>query len=397
VLSLVVLATLATAVDIAFAQTPAQMEYDRQQREYWRQQEQQRQEQQRQQQIMQDNARRQQEESRQLNAPSGQGTGSAGGGSTGGGQGRSTNQAAADNLSAARATWEKKPPLPPDHNPLLGKWTRPASPKGNSSDPFAGLMALAKGGLCEVLFGGGVFEFKTDRLMGMDARTAPQELDRVEYRGDSKHVVVIPKTTVKLMEFDVEGPDRINWKSQNCVLVRSGPASSSAGATGASSTNASSATPPSGASKVASSTATSTSAASSGGGVLELSVGAPSAGNKVAGRKLWVLREDAQVALIKGGITSTPYASVLQNWMRACSARSPDCEKGVLALKGYSVGIATTDANGHATTPSLPPGRYWVLSDAKVANKHVMWNQPVDVKSSVKSLTLDERNSMPVD
>ena len=47
--------------------------------------------------------------------------------------------------------------------------------------------------------------------------------------------------------------------------------------------------------------------------------------------------------------------------------------------------------------PSLPPGRYWVLSDAKVANKHVMWNQPVDVKSSVKSLTLDERNSMPVD
>ena len=58
--------------------------------------------------------------------------------------------------------------------------------------------------------------------MGMDARTPPQELDRVEYRGDSKHVVVIPKTTVKLMEFDVEAPNRINWKSQKCVLVRAG-------------------------------------------------------------------------------------------------------------------------------------------------------------------------------
>jgi hypothetical protein len=56
----------------------------------------------------------------------------------------------------------------------------------------------------------------------MDGRTPPQELDRVEYRGDSKHVVVIPKTTVKLMEFDVEGPNRINWKSQKCVLVRAG-------------------------------------------------------------------------------------------------------------------------------------------------------------------------------
>jgi hypothetical protein len=54
---------------IAWAQTPAQMEYERQQREYWRQQEQQRQEQQRQQQIMNENARRQQEESRRLNAP----------------------------------------------------------------------------------------------------------------------------------------------------------------------------------------------------------------------------------------------------------------------------------------------------------------------------------------
>ena len=60
------------AVGMSSAQTPAQMEYERQQREYWRQQEQQRQEQQRQQQIMQENARRQQEESRRLNAPAGQ-------------------------------------------------------------------------------------------------------------------------------------------------------------------------------------------------------------------------------------------------------------------------------------------------------------------------------------
>ena len=54
------------------AQTPQQMEYERQQREYRLQQEQQRQEQQRQQQLMDENARRQQEESRRLNAPMGQ-------------------------------------------------------------------------------------------------------------------------------------------------------------------------------------------------------------------------------------------------------------------------------------------------------------------------------------
>lgn len=57
------LTVLAIAPQDAWAQTPAQMEYERQQREYWRQQEQQRQEQQRQQQLMNENARRQQEES----------------------------------------------------------------------------------------------------------------------------------------------------------------------------------------------------------------------------------------------------------------------------------------------------------------------------------------------
>ena len=66
------LTAVALAPHGAAAQTPAQMEYDRQQREYRQQQEQQRQDQQRQQQLMNENARRQQEESRQLNAPSGQ-------------------------------------------------------------------------------------------------------------------------------------------------------------------------------------------------------------------------------------------------------------------------------------------------------------------------------------
>jgi hypothetical protein len=202
------------------------MEYERQQREYRLQMERQREEQQRQQQIMNENARRQQEESRRLNAPQGSGMGGQSG-TPGSGtpppERSASGQASTNNLSAARAAWQKKPPLPPEQNPLLaGKWIRPTSTQGKSSDPFATLAAMAKGGLCDVLFGGGTFEFRTDRLMGMDARTPPQELDRVEYRGDSKHVVVIPKTTVKLMEFDVEGPNRINWKSQKCVLVRAG-------------------------------------------------------------------------------------------------------------------------------------------------------------------------------
>ena len=37
------------------------------------------------------------------------------------------------------------------------------------------------------------------------------------------------------------------------------------------------------------------------------------------------------------------------------------------------------------------------MSDAKVGGRHMMWNQPVDLKGGPISLTLDERNAMPVD
>jgi hypothetical protein len=280
--------------------------------------------------------------------------------------------------------WEKRPALPADRNPLLGKWQRPPSTRPNPSDPFGAVTAMAKGGLCEVLFGGGVFEFRPDRLVGMDERTRETELDRVEYRGDAKRVVVLPKTTLKLIEFDFEGPDRINWASQKCVLVRVGAASSSASAAKPATAAGAAPMPAAG-------------AASSAGGVLAFSVGAPSAENKVAGRKLWVLKQDPQFALIKGGIKSTPYASVLQNWMRACATQAPECEKGTRALQAVTVGIATTDANGRAQTPTLPVGRYWVLSDAMVGNKRVMWHELVDVKAGQQSLTLDQRNALPVD
>jgi TolA-binding protein len=101
---------LCTVAASGLAQTPAQLEYERQQREYWRQQEQQRQEQQRQQQIMQDNARRQQEESSRINAPAGQ---APSGAAPGAAPARGGDPSGAQAASAARAMWEKRPALHP--------------------------------------------------------------------------------------------------------------------------------------------------------------------------------------------------------------------------------------------------------------------------------------------
>src|ERR1700730_1423101 len=56
-----------------------------------------------------------------------------------------SGRAGAAAVEAARRSWQQKPPLPPDRNPLLGRWKRPPTGQGNSSDPFAALQALAQG------------------------------------------------------------------------------------------------------------------------------------------------------------------------------------------------------------------------------------------------------------
>jgi len=328
----------------------------------------------------------QQEQQRQQQSmPSGQ----AAPAMPGGGYGSSGGDAAvAAAYEKARRNWLKQPALPADRNPLIGsRWTRPASTQGKPGDPFSNLMALAKGGLCELLFGGGMFEFRAGALVGMEPNgSGQQELDRVEYRGDAHHVVVLPNTTVRIMEWDVEGPDRIRWASQNCVLVRAG---------GAASARTAMAQPgsagPEGAANVAG-------AGAGAGGVLSLSIVGNAAGSiNVANRKLWVLKKEPRQALIAAGLPDNANGNALQNWIRACQTRAPSCQQGGMALKPYLLGIATTDANGHAQSPPLPSGRYWVFGDGRIDNRPMLWNQVVDVRGGPASLTLDERNATPVD
>jgi hypothetical protein len=306
-----------------------------------------------------------------------------------GGGGLSSGQAAVvAAYQKARQSWLKRPPLPADRNPLLGsRWMRPASTQGKSGDPFSELMALAKGGLCGVLFGGGMFEFRAGALVGMEPNgSGEQELDQVEYRGDAHHVVVLPRTTMSLMEWDIEGPDRIRWASQNCVLVRAG---------GAPSARAAMAQP---ATARMESQATGPGALAGASGVLSLSILANPAGSiNVANRKLWVLKKEPRLALIAAGMADNASGNALQNWIRACRAHAPACQQGGSALKPYMLGIATTDANGHAQSPPLPAGRYWVFGDGRIGDRPMLWNQPVDVRAGPTSLTLDQHNATPVD
>ncbi len=411
-ISLMVLAALLAAVTIApqraCAQTPAQMEYDRQQREYWRQQEQQRQEQQRQQQQMNENARRQQEEMRQLNAPAGQ-SGNSGQGATQ--RMPSSGQPGGQALEEARQKWLKRPPLPPERNPLLGRWTRPPSGKENSSDPFAALQALAKGGLCELFFGGGTFEFRATTLVGSDARTSEQELDKVEYRGDAKQVVVLPKTTVRLMVFDVEGPNRINWSGQNCALVRVGAASRSASATStappqdaatasssASSSKGTAAAASSGAPSIARASDGSTGNVASRGTLLSLVAGLQYPSGKyfpLAGTTFYVLKENLDAVLARGGVQAPSGVSPLRAWILACEAQqSATCSQGNRAFETNTVATLRTDLQGRAELGTLSAGTYYVYGgNQRYQQRNVLWNVRVDVRDGANNaVKLDQAN-----
>jgi hypothetical protein len=385
------------------AQTPAQMEYDRQQREYRQQQEQQRQEQQRQQQLMNENARRQQEESRQLNAPKGQ--------SSAPGQGTTPRTASPQSggqaLEEARQTWLKRPPLPPERNALLGRWKRPPGSQGNSSDPFAQLQALAKGGLCEVLFGGGTFEFRTTTLVGFDARTSEQELDKVEYRGGGKQVVVLPKTTVRLMVFDFDGPDRISWSGQNCVLVRVGPApygaplassaqSQPAAGTVASESSHKGVTPST--PSIARASESSASSAGARGTLLSVVAGLQYPSGKyfpIAGTTFYVMKENLDAALVRGGVRPPPGASPLRAWIMACEAQqAATCSQGNRVFEASTVATLRTDLQGKAELGTLTPGTYYVYGgNQRYQQRNVLWNVRVDVRQGTNnSVRLDQAN-----
>jgi len=241
---------------------------------------------------------------------------------------------------------------------------------------------MMQGGLCEMMFGGGVFEFRADRLVGSDQRSGAQELDRVEYRGDARRVVVIPQTTFKLIVFEFDGPNRINWAGQDCVLVRVGaPANTAAALAPASAANV--AAPASAPAPAA----------------LSLEAGITAASGQFSppkNLKVFVLKDSAETALARGGIAARPGMSSMKTWAAACQANSPVCVQGSKAMDAYRAGAITTDAAGKAQVRAVPPGIYYLVAFSQAGNHRMMWNVRVELKPGANAVTLDQRNATPL-
>lgn len=130
-----------------------------------------------------------------------------------------TQRAVAD----LRAELERQPPLAAAKNPLLGRWMPQAGTQGGSSDIVGQLAGMISGASCNMMFGDGGVEFRQRTMVSFDGGSE-ESLGQVSYRARNKMVYVLPETGVRLMPFEINGPNQVTFTAgaSPCTLSRVG-------------------------------------------------------------------------------------------------------------------------------------------------------------------------------
>lgn len=134
---------------------------------------------------------------------------------------------------AVRRTWQQRPPLAPEKNPLLGRWESLGSGQRKGSAPGVSpemaqlanqLIGGLTGGLCDSMLGRGTIEFRAAGPVAIGSDGRERSMYRAEYRGGGSRVVVLPQggTTFTHMIIDFDGPDRATVAAVGCGLARAG-------------------------------------------------------------------------------------------------------------------------------------------------------------------------------
>jgi hypothetical protein len=153
-------------------------------------------------------------------------------------QGRAAADAAQG--QAVLRTWQQRPPLAPEHNPLLGRWQslgakkRAAAPgvSPEMANLAASLLGGITGGMCDSMLGRGTIEFRPAALVAIGSDGREHAMYRAQYRGGGSRVVVLPQggTTFTHMIIDFDGADHATVAAVGCALARSGAGGSAGSA-----------------------------------------------------------------------------------------------------------------------------------------------------------------------
>jgi hypothetical protein len=148
-------------------------------------------------------------------------------------QSQAQQNAAAAQGQQVLQSWQQRPPLAPDHNPLLGRWNSLGSHPSGQAPANGDMAALAgaligglTGGMCDSMLGRGLVEFRAGSVVAIGAGGREQLMYHAAYRGGGTRVVVLPQGGASFthMIIDFNGPDRATVAAVGCGLTRVGHA-----------------------------------------------------------------------------------------------------------------------------------------------------------------------------
>jgi hypothetical protein len=119
--------------------------------------------------------------------------------------------------------------------------------------------------------------------------------------------------------------------------------------------------------------------------------------NLLGGHTFGLCKEDFATVLTKAGYHPPAGMSAIQGWAQACKSRSPVCRQGFDAMGAASAKTVTLDASGKANFAEVPAGTYYVFGSTRYGNGHLLWDVRVELKAGAQTLTLTERNAMPME
>ena len=281
--------------------------------------------------------------------------------------------------------WFAKPALPPEKNPLLGRWKQTGSkpPKmggmmGQLSNPF---LAGAMAGGCKSIFGSGVIAFEPNALQWVAPDGHEEILNHVGYRAaNGTDVVMVTRDpgAIPQLFFGFPNRDHAVVAVFGCTMERLGAKSAPAQPASIQPASAKVAPPPA--------------VSAQGDARLTFQIGTATPGRfaPMAGVRVWVTREDPENALVRAGI---PVRGDLVTEIDSDCHDITACTRDWKAMTVSALGFVTTDANGHAQTPVMKPGRYYLVGVAPYQGRHLFWHHAIDMRNAPAAVTLDQTNA----
>jgi hypothetical protein len=298
--------------------------------------------------------------------------------------------------------WWSKPPLAPANNPLLGRWKQVAAkpisgqqlagaaPLPGVADAAASLLTGALAGGCNSMFGTGVVAFEPTKLQWVAADGHEEILNNIAYRASGSEVVVLSHDpgAIPALIFGFPSHDHAVVAFFNCTMDRSGlkPAAMA-------STSAQRASPVTAAKPPVPPATPAAPPSGSATAVLSFQVGVSVQGSftPIPGIHIWVTPENPQDAMVKAGLLAEG-ASLGAKFSADC-ADVATCAKDLQVLTAKALGSVLTDAAGHAQTPTIPAGRYFLVGFAPYNGKVLFWSHEVDLQPGANSVKLDQTNA----